>query len=156
MNPRYSLSAHKTIEQLREPMSGDTAVPTPQLDLRRPNPHRGCQPEAPGHDSVARSAWQIGRAVARRPFRTPEALVVVSTDGYFDVYPPVERRQNAKPVYRGVISELGSSVRGPDGRLSVRPDSVALNAAVSVWSRQNGAAALKGELGAGRSDGTNS
>ena len=90
--------------------------------------------------------------MARRPFITPDALVVVSTDGYFDVFPMAARRPNAKPIYRGVISELGSTVRGGDGRLSVRPDSVALDAAVAVWSREHGAAAVRGELGPGRND----
>jgi hypothetical protein len=90
--------------------------------------------------------------MARRPFRTSEALVVVSTDGYFDVFPPVTRQPNDKPVYRGLISELGASVRGLDGHLSVRPDSVALNAAVSQWARQSGAAAVRGELGPGRNE----
>ena len=90
--------------------------------------------------------------MARRPFRTPEALVVVSTDGYFDVYSHA-RRLNDKPSYRGLISELGSSVRGADGTLSVRPDSVALDAAVAVWSREQGAAAVRGDLGLGRTTG---
>jgi hypothetical protein len=90
--------------------------------------------------------------MARRPFITPDALVVVSTDGYFDVYPSVGRKPNAKPVYRGVISELGPTVRGQDGRLSVRPDSSVLTDAVSVWSSRNGASAVEGKLGRGRSE----
>jgi hypothetical protein len=88
--------------------------------------------------------------VARRPFRTADALIVVSTDGYFDVYPPTDRRSNVRPAYRGVIAELGPTVRGSHDRLSVRPDSVLLDAAVAVWSRQHGAAAVRGELGLGR------
>jgi hypothetical protein len=91
--------------------------------------------------------------VARRPFRTSEALVVVSTDGYFDVFPSDGRQQTDKPAYRGILSELGPTVRGVDGKLGVRPDSNALDAAVSVWSRENGAAAASGKLGKGR-DGT--
>jgi hypothetical protein len=88
--------------------------------------------------------------VARRPFLTADALIVVSSDGYFDVFPPAARRPNDKPTYRGVVSELGPTMRGLDDKLSVRPDSVALDAAVSVWSRSHGAAAVRGELGLGR------
>ncbi len=88
--------------------------------------------------------------MARRPFHTADALIVVSSDGYFDVFPPEGRRPNDKPVYRGVVAELGSTLRGFDDRLSVRPDSVALDAAVSVWSRSHGAAAVRGDLGLGR------
>ena len=92
--------------------------------------------------------------VARRPFPTADALIVVSTDGYFDVFAPGTRKPNSKPAYRGALAELGSSVRGLDDRLSVRPDSVALLAAVSVWSRSHGAAAVKGEMGHGRNGDT--
>lgn len=88
--------------------------------------------------------------MARRSFRTADALIVVSTDGYFDVFPPVNRTPNDKPNYRGVLAELGSSVRGSDDRLSVRPESVALDLAVSTWSRSHGAAAVRGEMGYGR------
>jgi hypothetical protein len=88
--------------------------------------------------------------MARRPFHTPEALVVVSTDGYFDVFAPISRPENAKPAYRGVITELGPTVRGGDGSLGVRPDSAALDAAVAVWSRQHGSDAVNGKLGHGR------
>lgn len=88
--------------------------------------------------------------MARTPFHTPAALVVVSTQGYFDVYPPVSRLENAKPAYRGVIAELGSTVRTLDDKLSVRPDSIQLAEAVSGWSERNGAAAVRGELGGGR------
>jgi len=90
--------------------------------------------------------------MARRPFYTPEAVVVVSTDGYFDVFPPATRMENDKPAYRGLVSELGATVRGSDGRLSVRPDSAALDAAVTLWSRQSGAGAVRGDLGRGRND----
>ncbi|MGZ6267655.1 MAG: hypothetical protein ACXWNR_03725 [Candidatus Limnocylindrales bacterium] len=88
--------------------------------------------------------------MARRPFRTADALIVVSSEGYFDVFPPATRRPNDKPAYRGVVAELGSAMRGFDDKLSVRPDSVALDADVSVWSRNHGAAAVRGELGLGR------
>jgi hypothetical protein len=88
--------------------------------------------------------------VARRSFRTADALIVVSTDGYFDVFPPVDRTPNDKPNYRGTLAELGPTVRGHDDRLSVRPESVALDAAVSSWSRSHGAAAVRGDMGLGR------
>ena len=90
--------------------------------------------------------------MARTPFQTPEALVVVSTQGYFDVYAPVARLENAKPAYRGVIAELGATVRGVDDKLSVRPDSAQLVEAVGAWSTRNGAAAVRGELGGGRNN----
>lgn len=87
--------------------------------------------------------------MARRPFLTPEALIVVSSDGYFDVF-PTARRPNARPAYRGVVAELGPTLRGPDDRLAVRPDSPALRAAVSAWSRSHGAEAVRGDMGPGR------
>ena len=88
--------------------------------------------------------------MARRSFRTADALIVVSTDGYFDVFPPIDRTPNDKPNYRGTLAELGSTVRGQDDRLSVRPESPVLDAAVSTWSRSHGAAAVRGEMGFGR------
>ena len=91
--------------------------------------------------------------MARTPFSPPEVHIVVSTDGYFDVYPPSTRTDGDKPAYRGVLAELGQGIRGTDDRLAVRPDSVALADAVAAWSAVNGAAALGGTLGTGR-DGT--
>ena len=90
--------------------------------------------------------------MARRSFRTADALIVVSTDGYFDVFPPIDRSPNDKPNYRGVLAELGASVRGQDDRLSVRPASPALDAAVGTWSRSHGAAAVRGDMGLGRNE----
>ena len=89
--------------------------------------------------------------MARTPFSTPDAHIVVCSDGYFDVFRPSARRANDKPAYRGVLAELGPTVRGQDDRLSVRPDSPILQSAVSVWSAHHGAAAVRGELGLGRS-----
>jgi len=66
----------------------------------------------------------------------------------------VSRRPNDKPAYRGVVAELGAALRGYDDKLSVRPDSVALDAAVAVWSRNHGAAAVRGDLGLGRNGST--
>ena len=88
--------------------------------------------------------------MARTPFSSPAATVVVSTDGYFDVYPPTDRVGHDKPAYRGYISELGPGIRGIDDRLAVRPDSVALSEAVENWSTEHGAAAVRGDLGRGR------
>ena len=88
--------------------------------------------------------------MARTSFSAPEARIVVSTDGYFDVYPSSTRTNGDKPAYRGRIAELGSGIRGVDDRLAVRPDSIALNDAVIAWSAVHGAAALAGGLGAGR------
>jgi hypothetical protein len=90
--------------------------------------------------------------VARKPFRTAEAMIVVSSDGYFDVFPPQARVENDKPPYRGVIAELGPTVRSQDDRLSVRPDSPILTAAVVAWSTKHGASAVRGEMGFGRND----
>ncbi|MEX1171870.1 MAG: hypothetical protein WEG56_04570 [Chloroflexota bacterium] len=87
--------------------------------------------------------------MARTPFMTPAATVVVSTGGYFDVFAPTERQPNDKPSYRGTIAELGATVREGD-RLSVRPDSIALREAVTAWSVRRGASAVRGELGRGR------
>ena len=91
--------------------------------------------------------------MARTPFSSPAASIVVCSDGYFDVYPPTDRSNGDKPAYRGGLAELGTGMRALDGRLEVRPDSVALADAVSAWSAAFGAAAVRGELGRGR-DGT--
>ena len=88
--------------------------------------------------------------MARTPFSPPEADIVVSTDGYFDVYPPSDRSNGDKPAYRGRLAELGPGIRGADDRLAVRPGSVALADAISAWSSVNGAAAVRGDLGRGR------
>lgn len=88
--------------------------------------------------------------MARTPFSAPEAHVVVSSDGYFDVYPSADRTNGDKPAYRGRLAELGAGIRGADDRLAVRPGSVALAEAVSAWSAVHGAAAVGGELGLGR------
>lgn len=88
--------------------------------------------------------------MSRTSFTSSATTVVVSTDGYFDVYPSTGRVDGDKPAYRGVLAELGSGIRGGDDRLAVRPDSAALATAVATWAAANGAAALRGELGAGR------
>jgi hypothetical protein len=88
--------------------------------------------------------------MSRTAFSPPEASIVVSTDGYFDVYPPTDRSNGDKPAYRGRIAELGTGIRGANDRLAVRPGSVALADAVSAWSAAHGAAALRGDLGHGR------
>ncbi len=88
--------------------------------------------------------------MSRTPFTAPEAHIVVSTDGYFDVYPSPVRTNNDKPVYRGRLAELGAGIRGVDDRLTVRPSSQALADAVAAWATEHGAAALDGSLGARR------
>lgn len=88
--------------------------------------------------------------MGRTRFASPEGTIVVSTDGYFDVYPTGDRPQSDRPAYRGRLGELGAGIRGLDERLAVRPDSNALRDAVATWSAANGAAAVRGELGKGR------
>ena len=88
--------------------------------------------------------------MARTPFSSPDSHIVVSTDGYFDVYPPSGRLSGDKPAYRGQLAELGAGIRGVDDRLAVRPGSVVLANAVTAWSAVHGAAAVSGELGGGR------
>jgi hypothetical protein len=88
--------------------------------------------------------------VARTSFSSPASSIVVCSDGYFDVYPPVDRSSGDKPAYRGDLAELGAGIRGIDARLAVRPDSAALATAVEAWSAVYGSAAVRGELGHGR------
>ena len=88
--------------------------------------------------------------MGRRSFPLSETTIVVSTDGYFDVYPPVPRTDGDKPAYRGRLHELGAGIRGADDRLAVRPSSTALAEAVVLWSSTNGARAPGGKLGGGR------
>ncbi|MEA2517974.1 MAG: hypothetical protein QOF49_54 [Chloroflexota bacterium] len=88
--------------------------------------------------------------MSRTKFASPEANIVVSTDGFFDVYPSVIRTDGDKPAYRGSLGELGPGIRAVDERLAVRPDSAALADAVRTWSAANGGAAVRGELGKGR------
>jgi hypothetical protein len=88
--------------------------------------------------------------MARTAFASAAANIVVSTDGYFDVYPPTTRSDSDKPAYRGRLVELGPGIRGIDDRLAVRPDSSALADAVTAWSDEHGAAAVRGDLGGGR------
>jgi len=88
--------------------------------------------------------------MARTPFSSPEANLVVCSDGYFDVYPPIDRSSGDRPAYRGRLAELGAGIRGPNDRLAVRPGSAALADAVTAWSAVHGAAAVRGEMGRGR------
>jgi hypothetical protein len=94
-----------------------------------------------------RNGWPV---VARTLFPTAEALVIVSSDGYFDVFASADRKPNQRPAYRGTIAELGPTVRGRDGGLSVRPSSAILRDAVAAWSSAKGKDALRGSLGGGR------
>jgi len=88
--------------------------------------------------------------MTRKSFQTSETTIVVSTDGYFDVYPPIARTNSDKPAYRGRLNELGAGIRGLDDRLAVRPSSAILAAAVTTWSATHGTKALGGKYGAGR------
>jgi len=87
--------------------------------------------------------------MARTKFTTPEALIVISTDGYFDVYPSGRLPANVTPAYRGTIDLLDRDVR-MGNKLTVRPDSIALRVAVASWSSEHGSAAVRGDLGRGR------
>ncbi len=104
----------------------------------------------PGPSTGARSSDRWEEFLARTSFAAPEARIVVSSDGYFDVYPAGARSDGDKPAYRGRLAEFGGAIRGTDDRLAVRPDSAALALAVSTWSTAHGAAAVRGELGGGR------
>ena len=88
--------------------------------------------------------------MSRTTFASAEANIVVSSDGFFDVYPPVARSNGDKPAYRGTINELGGGLRGANERLAIRPTSAVLSDAVGAWSRAHGAAAVRGEMGLGR------
>lgn len=88
--------------------------------------------------------------MARTSFSSPASSIVVCSDGYFDVYPPIDRSSGDKPAYRGELAELGAGIRGLDARLAVRPDSAVLAGAVEAWSAAYGGAAVRGELGRGR------
>ena len=89
--------------------------------------------------------------MARTAFAQPEANIVVSTDGYFDVYPTSARLHGDKPAYRGAARgarrrhpRRGRPPRGPSR------DRPQLADAVTTWSTVNGAAAVRGDLGRGR------
>ena len=111
----------------------------------------GSQSQAPGSHHVGpKRAMDRILTMARTTFSPPEARIVVSTDGYFEVYPSSARTNGDKPAYRGVLAELGQEIRGTDDRLAVRPDSIALADAVTAWSAVHGASALGGDLGGGR------
>ncbi len=88
--------------------------------------------------------------MSRTSFTLPESSIVVSTEGYFDVYPTGERSNGDRPAYRGGLSELGTGIRGIDDRLAVRPSSTALSTAVTTWSSEHGESAVRGDLGKGR------
>jgi hypothetical protein len=107
--------------------------------------------QAPGYPfrrPAARDRSEL--TMARTPFSTREAHVVVSSDGYFDVYPSLRRSPGDRPSYRGVLAELGAGLRGADDRLAIRPGSPVLANAVTAWAAVHGAAAIRGDLGRGR------
>ncbi len=96
----------------------------------------GCDRWRRARTSSVRSArWNGSPTLARTSFSAPEAHIVVSTDGYFDVYPTSTRTNGDKPAYRGRLAELGAGIRGADDRLAVRPSSPALAEAVDGLGR---------------------
>ena len=88
--------------------------------------------------------------MSRTSFATPTVQIIVGTAGYFDVHPNTPRSNEAKPVYRGLLVELGPGVRGPGDRLALRPGSARLRTVVEAWAAAHGAEALAGGLGRGR------
>ena len=88
--------------------------------------------------------------MSRTSFASPETTIIVSTDGYFDVYAPVGRTDGDRPAYRGRLLELGVGIQGANERLAVRPSSAVLADAVASWSAINGQAAVGGTMGRGR------
>lgn len=87
----------------------------------------------------------------RYRFLTPEACIVVSTGGYFDVFASASRPAHQRPAYRGEATELGRAVSNGE-RLLISPRSPAMTEAVAAWSSGHGADALAGRLGQGRQD----
>ena len=88
--------------------------------------------------------------MARTSFTAPEARIVVSSDGYFDVYPSTARTTATSPP---IAASWPSSAQGSAAPMTgwpSAPDSVALADAVTAWAAVNGASALSGELGGGR------
>ena len=88
--------------------------------------------------------------MARTKFATLEAMIVISTAGYFDVYPSGDRVANVEA--RLSRDHRPARPRRPDRQPARRfgPNSIALRVAVASWSSEHGAAAVRGELGAGR------
>ena len=129
------------------------ARPSPPFDEIVGLPHRRVVAIAGLSLAGPKRATDRNAHMSRTSFTSPATTIVVSTDGYFDVYPPTGRANGDKPKYRGRLAELGAGIRGLDDRLGVRPDSAALAAAVTVWSAVHGSAALTGSMGGGR-DGT--
>ena len=79
-----------------------------RLTESRRGPMVGWQSPAPGTHLVGpQRAMDRIPPMARTSFSAPEAHIVVSTDGYFDVYPTSARTNGDKPAYRGVVAELG-------------------------------------------------
>ena len=78
---------------------------------RQPQPFDGSARWVDGGGSVDSAGFASSPSVAfatdripamsRKSFPLSETTIVVSTDGYFDVYPPVARTDGDKPAYRG-------------------------------------------------------
>ena len=87
----------------------------------------------------------------RYPHSTPEAHIVVSTQGYFDVFASITHLAHERPAYRGEIAELGRAVATGE-KLTVSPQSAAMAEAVTAWSARHGADAVAGKMGKGRQE----
>jgi hypothetical protein len=87
----------------------------------------------------------------RYPHLTPEAHIVVSTQGYFDVFAAADHPAHERPAYRGEIAELGRAVTAGE-KLTVSPRSAAMAEALTAWSARHGADAVAGRMGKGRQE----
>lgn len=91
--------------------------------------------------------------MARHTFHTPEAVVVVSTHAFFDVYPcetTSYERRSAQPVFRASVERMGGGIRlstTGDDSFNMNLDDPRLEMAVRIWSRRYAARALAGDLG---------
>src|ERR1019366_5109319 len=125
-------------------MSWQSSSRTREVDGIASRPDGGTLVAGAGH-LFCRSEARAGTEpiLARTPFTSPEANIVVCSDGYFDVYSTAARTNGDKPAYRGRLAELGPGIRGADDRLAVRPGSAGLIEAVNAWSAVNGAGAAR-------------
>ena len=81
---------------------GRTASQAGRLTESLRGPMVGWQSPAPDPHLVGpQRAMDRIPSMARTSFSAPEAHIVVSTDGYFDVYPSSPRTNGDKPAYRG-------------------------------------------------------
>ena len=89
-------------------------------------------------------------SMARTSFSAPEAHIVVSTDGYFDVYPSSAADQRRQAGLSR--SDRGARRGNPRHRRPARRPArlrPRWPTPLTAWSAVNGAAALGGALGGG-------